>query len=97
MIEVVETARDFAGAVWHAGNGVAYLLARWGQDGGALIDVARQAAEWVGGHVTLERASIEMKQTKGVWGREVAGLEIMRGLKRVCDPDGVLWDRGLAG
>jgi glycolate oxidase subunit GlcD len=89
-VGVIEAAREFAGVVWHAGSGVAYLLARWEQVDAAWIDVVRQAAKRAGGQLMLERATNEMKQAKGVWGGEIPGLEIMRGLKRALDPDGVL-------
>jgi len=91
VTEIIE-AVEVAGVAWRAGSRVAYLLSPSDSEDehAGLIDGVRSEAERVGGHVVIERAAPGVKQAAGVWGKHVAGVEIMRALKRACDPDGVL-------
>ena len=54
------------------------------------IRTVRQAAVTRGGYAVIERCPLALKRKIDVWGGEVAGIDLMRRVKREMDPKNVL-------
>jgi glycolate oxidase FAD binding subunit len=56
----------------------------------ARIEAIRSAAEGIGGTVTVERCSAELKDAIEIWGVAGADVALMRDLKAIFDPNATL-------
>ena len=78
-----------AGAKWWASPGTG--IAHWITAGDApSVREMRSKAEAAGGALVMLAAPYQFMREVGAWGTLPSTIEIMRGLKRAFDPDGVL-------
>ncbi len=80
----------------HAGACVLYGRFVWNEARPQPLELRRELEDLrkycvsAGGHAVIERASQAVKEGIDVWGYEAPALEIMRGIKREFDPNGLL-------
>lgn len=88
-----ERAKARLAVLAQPGSGVVHLVlteAPATADAVVLVETLRRAATGLGGALVIERCSPEMKTRIDVWGRPGSDFEIMRKLKQVWDPKGIL-------
>lgn len=96
MVEMGERMQARTLLFCHAGNCIIYGRYEWPDGGRAADDLLREITELrrhcssVGGHVVVEKARLDVKQSVDVWGYQARALELMRGIKKQFDPKELL-------
>lgn len=92
-LAIVRAGSLECGTLLHPALGIAYLkLPRPPKVEAAapMIDAIRASARETGGNVIVEAAPPAVKQAIDVWGDPPAGIELMRQIKQLYDPKGIL-------
>lgn len=94
IISALEALRGEAHAVriWgHAGTGVTYadIVGKPAAQLAAIVGL-RDAVRSVGGSVVVQRAPVEVKGSLDVWGDAGDALPLMRTVKALFDPNGIM-------